>query len=181
MNWRRGTAGAWAMVMLIAACATTAAPAPLSAAAAGRELRRAGDALRTALKDTDVPLEKVDGELVMRVPAAALFDADRSSLRSGTAQFRPLADLARVLRRYKHVSAEVRVYTDVIGGTSANQALADARAQAITEALEAIGVTAAQLTAHGLGATQPVAPNDSPEGRRANRRVEIVLSAAGRP
>jgi outer membrane protein OmpA-like peptidoglycan-associated protein len=162
----------WAVIS-----AAHAAQRPAPQAAPARELARAGGALRSALKGTDVAIERVDGELVMRLPAAALFDADSNTLRAGTAGFRPLADLGKVLRRYKGVAAEIRVYTDVIGGASANQTLSDARAQAIAQALQETGVSAAQVMPRGLGATLPVAPNDSAEGRRANRRVEIVLSA----
>jgi outer membrane protein OmpA-like peptidoglycan-associated protein len=181
MNQRGSTAAVIAWLLLVpgvfVAEAAQAAAHSAPQAGSARELTRAGGALRTALKGTDVTLEKTGGELVMRMPAATMFEPDSSSLRAGTAGFRPLADLGKVLKRYKGVAAEIRLYTDVIGGAGANRTLSDARAHAIAQALQAIGVSAAQLTPHGLGATLPVAPNDSAEGRRANRRVEIVLSA----
>jgi outer membrane protein OmpA-like peptidoglycan-associated protein len=170
---------AWAAIGLVAVSAAATLQAAAAATPAARELDRAGAALRVTLKNTDITLEKIDGQFVMRIPAASMFDADSDALRPGTANFRPLADLAKVLKRYRDVAADIRVYTDVIGGASANQALSEGRAQAIATALEQIGATASQVMPHGFGATQPVAPNDSAEGRRANRRVEIWLASGG--
>jgi flagellar motor protein MotB len=49
------------------------------------------------------------------------------------------------------------------------------RAAAVREALiQGYGIDGARLTVKGLGATQPLAPNDTPEGRQNNRRVELV-------
>ncbi|WP_331710476.1 MULTISPECIES: OmpA family protein [unclassified Halomonas] len=58
---------------------------------------------------------------------------------------------------------------------SSNWALSSARAIAIVEALEASGVATERLRAVGLAATQPLADNDTSEGRGRNRRVEVVI------
>jgi outer membrane protein OmpA-like peptidoglycan-associated protein len=181
MNARRRTAfeamATGLSVLLLAACQAVGKPVHYAPPpAGGRELERAAVSLRAALKDTDVVIEKVDGQLLLRLPAAEVFEPDSSTLRSGTAAFRPLADIGKVLERRSALAAEVRVYTDTIGGSEANQMLAASRATAIVQALTQLGVAPTQLTPQGMGAAAPVASNESPEGRRANRRVEIVLS-----
>jgi outer membrane protein OmpA-like peptidoglycan-associated protein len=182
MNVRRRTAcealASGLSLLLLAACQAVGKPVHYAPqAASGRELERAAASLRAALEDTDVVIEKIDHQLIVRLPAAEVFEPDSSTLRSGRAA-RPLADIGKVLKQRGGLAAEVRVYTDIIGGAEANQMLSASRATAIVQVLTQLGVPPAQLTPQGMGAAAAVAPNDSPEGRRANRRVEIVLSTA---
>jgi OOP family OmpA-OmpF porin len=66
-------------------------------------------------------------------------------------------------------------HTDNVGAAAANQALSEKRAAAVRRALvETYGVAADRLTTKGFGATKPVAPNTTVEGRQNNRRVELV-------
>ena len=66
-------------------------------------------------------------------------------------------------------------HTDSTGGANANQVLSQKRAEAVRDALEALGVDPSRMTAVGVGAERPVAPNDTSEGRAKNRRVDIIL------
>ena len=66
-------------------------------------------------------------------------------------------------------------HTDSRGNANANQLLSQRRAEAVRDALVAAGVQAARITAVGLGEEQPVASNDSEEGRAKNRRVDVIL------
>jgi len=66
-------------------------------------------------------------------------------------------------------------HTDSRGNANANQMLSQRRAEAVRDALIAAGVAAARITATGLGEEQPVATNDTDEGRARNRRVDIIL------
>ena len=65
-------------------------------------------------------------------------------------------------------------HTDATGDAAHNQRLSEARAQAVVAALTGQGVDASRLEAKGYGQTQPVADNDTDEGRAKNRRVELV-------
>ena len=62
-----------------------------------------------------------------------------------------------------------------VAAAAANQALSEQRAVAVRQALvDGYQVDGARLQAKGLGQTKPAAPNDTPEGRQSNRRVELV-------
>jgi OOP family OmpA-OmpF porin len=65
-------------------------------------------------------------------------------------------------------------HTDAVGSSEYNQALSAERARAVEAFLVAEGVTASRLRTLGHGESTPVASNDSDEGRRRNRRVELV-------
>jgi OOP family OmpA-OmpF porin len=67
-------------------------------------------------------------------------------------------------------------HTDSVGGLESNIALSQTRAEAVRQRLVAVhGVDGTRLEAHGVGFLAPVAPNTTPGGREANRRVEAVL------
>jgi len=69
----------------------------------------------------------------------------------------------------------VEGHTDSRGNANANQLLSQRRAEAVRDALIGAGVDAGRITALGLGAEQPVASNDTDEGRARNRRVDVIL------
>lgn len=73
------------------------------------------------------------------------------------------------------LSARITIegHTDSDGDADANQALSEARAAAVRGYLEAAGIDGARLTAVGYGAARPVAPNDTPEGKQMNRRIDF--------
>ena len=69
--------------------------------------------------------------------------------------------------------AEIGGHTDATGGDEANLALSEARAEAVRAALIARGVPEAGLSAAGYGAAEPIADNETEEGRAANRRTAV--------
>ena len=102
---------------------------------------------------------------------------------SGSARISPssaglLNDLARAV-----TGCELRVtiegHTDSTGSAGLNERLSLARAQAVRDALVIRGVSTELLIARGFGEAQPIASNDTPEGRELNRRIEFnVLTNA---
>jgi outer membrane protein OmpA-like peptidoglycan-associated protein len=70
----------------------------------------------------------------------------------------------------------VEGYTDSIGSDEVNQTLSEKRAGTVRDYLVQQGVDPASINATGFGKSNPVASNDTNEGRQQNRRVEIIIS-----
>lgn len=86
-----------------------------------------------------------------------------------------LEQITRVMTAHPDLRLIIEGHTDDVGDARANAALSERRAAAVRVALQSqFGVDDTRLTAKGLGATTPVRPNTTPEGRQANRRVELV-------
>jgi outer membrane protein OmpA-like peptidoglycan-associated protein len=72
----------------------------------------------------------------------------------------------------------VEGHTDSQGSVDFNQNLSLQRAQSVRDYLVSRGIAADRISANGLGSTRPIAPNNNPEGRANNRRVEIIVQPA---
>jgi hypothetical protein len=71
---------------------------------------------------------------------------------------------------------QIEGHTDSVGGDAYNVRLSEQRAESVREFLGEQGVALSSITAQGFGKAEPVASNDTPEGRQRNRRVEIVVN-----
>jgi outer membrane protein OmpA-like peptidoglycan-associated protein len=87
-----------------------------------------------------------------------------------------LAKVSGIVIAHPGLHLEVEGHTDSVGGDDYNQQLSEKRAGAVRDYLVQQGIGGDGIVARGLGKTQPVATNDTPEGRQQNRRVELVLS-----
>ncbi len=87
-----------------------------------------------------------------------------------------LAKLSGILLGHPGLEIEVEGHTDATGRDDYNQKLSEDRAGSVRDYLVEQKVSEDSITAKGFGKTRPVAPNDTAEGRRKNRRVEIVVS-----
>ena len=85
-----------------------------------------------------------------------------------------LDEAAATLKANPNVTVNVNGYCDAIGGVEYNLKLSNRRANAVVDYLVKAGIPESQLIPHGYGETDFVAPNDTPEGRAQNRRVELV-------
>lgn len=84
-------------------------------------------------------------------------------------------DIAAVLRDCGELAFEIGGHTDSQGRAEMNLALSEQRAAAVLEGLVQRRVLVSQMTAVGYGQNRPIAENDTPEGREANRRIEFRL------
>jgi OOP family OmpA-OmpF porin len=84
-----------------------------------------------------------------------------------------LAEVGEILKKYPDLQVEIAGHTDATGRDFTNQVLSQRRAESVLNFLTEYGVPPAQMTAAGYGETQPVATNETREGREQNRRVEM--------
>ena len=87
--------------------------------------------------------------------------------------------MAHAMKENPDRSITISGYTDNAGKKEANLALSQRRADSVKAYLESQGVPPARLTSEGRGENNPVASNDTAEGKASNRRVEITLHPAG--
>ena len=107
------------------------------------------------------------------VSATALFDFDKAVLKEqGKAELQNLAEYIQG-KGITVKDIDVVGHTDSMGSEEYNQGLSERRAMAVKEFLVASGVSADIIDVSGRGESEPVASNDTQEGRAKNRRVEI--------
>ncbi|MBA4367830.1 MAG: type II secretory pathway protein [Desulfobacterium sp.] len=87
-----------------------------------------------------------------------------------------LEKVTQILLQNPALSVKIIGYTDSSGPDDYNRSLSLLRAQMVTDFLMKNGVDSRQITTYGLGAASPLGTNDFPEGRRLNRRVELVFT-----
>jgi OmpA-OmpF porin, OOP family len=87
-----------------------------------------------------------------------------------------IVQFADMLNHNPKLSATIGAHTDSVGTDAYNQKLSERRAAATVEALKLLKVDPKKIKAVGYGETQPIASNDTAEGRAENRRVEAVMN-----
>lgn len=87
-----------------------------------------------------------------------------------------IEEFANFLKKYKNYTAEIVGYTDSRGSQTYNKKLSQKRADEVKKLLIEKGVEASRLTAVGMGELNPIASNETPEGRAKNRRIEANLT-----
>ena len=101
------------------------------------------------------------------------FNSGSDVLRTGA--YSSLNQVAELMKEDDTFRLKLSGYTDNTGRAETNLALSDKRAKAVKAYLEGQGVAASRLTAMGYGIANPVADNNTREGRAANRRVELEI------
>ncbi|WP_397475149.1 OmpA family protein [Pusillimonas sp.] len=120
-------------------------------------------------------IEMPDGTLKVNIPSHVSFDTGKYDLKP---ELLPVLDsVARALVQHPELRAKAIGYTDSTGPASVNQTLSVNRAQAVTNYIGSKGVAPANLMVEGRGPSNPVADNNTAEGRAMNRRVELFLYA----
>jgi OmpA-OmpF porin, OOP family len=99
-------------------------------------------------------------------PGRASIDPDSAGL---------LDRLIEIAMRCPTANIDIAGHTDADGEDAFNQALSEKRAQAVTDYLVKAGLPAGRFTALGYGSSQPVASNDTDEGKAQNRRIEFLV------
>lgn len=103
-----------------------------------------------------------------------LFDTAKFTLRPLARE--KLAKVGGIISGHPGLRLDVEGHTDSVGGDDYNQRLSEQRGAAVRDYLTQQGMPGGSVTTKGFGKTQPVASNDTTNGRQQNRRVELVIS-----
>ena len=103
-----------------------------------------------------------------------LFDFGSYTLKPGARE--KLAKVSGIVLAHPGLMLQIEGHTDSVGTDDFNQQLSERRAGSVRDFLADQGVSGSSITARGFGKSQPVAANDTPEGRQRNRRVEIIVN-----
>jgi len=111
--------------------------------------------------------------LVLNFKSDLWFDSNSAVLKSGAQS--ELTKVATVLNKYPNSKIQIEGHTDNVEDETNNVTLSEKRATAVKDALASKGVTSSRMQTIGFGGSKPVADNTTAVGRKANRRVEIVI------
>ena len=121
-----------------------------------------------------LPIQQAERGVEIFLPSAALFEVGKSSLNAAEAG--PYLDrIAHLVTTKSDKAIVLEGHADSIGSMESNQRLSEARAAEIGKALITRGVPEQRVQTAGFSSRRPVASNSTEEGRRLNRRVEVVL------
>jgi outer membrane protein OmpA-like peptidoglycan-associated protein len=145
----------------------------VTGAVIGRNMDKQAEELAKEMKDAEIIRE---GEaIVVKFKEQVLFAYDRSDL-SATAKTN-LDKFNDILKRYPETNITIIGHTDSKGSETYNQNLSEKRAESVTNYAAMNGIAGTRLTTIGKGESDPIATNDTDEGRALNRRVEFVITA----
>ena len=175
-------------VLLIAGCVTDSAykqeeqKANASASQAAT-YQKLDTQLQTEVKADQVQIQQLQGQLKVTIVNEILFPEGGWELNRAGEQ--TLDKIIPTLKTLENQRIEVDGYTDNVpigpelkSRFPSNWELSTARATDVVRYLVSKGVNSNLLSATGFGDTQPVASNDTAQGRAKNRRIELVLKAA---
>lgn len=130
--------------------------------------------LRDQMRGTGVSVSRNGDNIVLNMPSSITFAVDSADL--SPSFYNTLSGVAMVLKEYDKTYVNVVGHTDNTGSASHNQALSERRAASVGQFLISQGAAANRFNIRGVGFNQPVASNNTADGRAQNRRVEITLS-----
>jgi outer membrane protein OmpA-like peptidoglycan-associated protein len=120
-------------------------------------------------------IERVGEGIKITFDSGILFDFDSHALRDATKD--NLSEMAETLEKYEDTEIRIEGHTDDVGAKSYNKELSMERAMAVSSYLKNKGVSSDRFIIEGFGESQPLAENDTEQGRQQNRRVEIAIYA----
>lgn len=120
-------------------------------------------------------VERVGEGIRITFDSGILFDVNSYQLKDEAKN--NIKELARVLQKYDDTNVLIEGHTDASGSDELNQTLSEKRADAVADYAKTLGISGMRMAVKGYGEKQPVADNDTEEGKRKNRRVEIGIIA----
>lgn len=127
--------------------------------------------LKNKLPGSDISY--ADGRVKIILGELVYFKVGSAEINNSSAA--NLDALADVLQKYPRTSVDLNGFTDNTGTKAINDKLSVDRANSVKSYLEGRGVKARRMLTNGFGETNPVATNETAEGKQQNRRVEFVI------
>ncbi|WP_057938368.1 OmpA family protein [Algoriphagus resistens] len=139
----------------------------------GNQMDKAADELQRDLEGAKV--ERVGEGIKITFDSGLMFPVDKSELSEASKQ--NLTDLAETLKKYEDTNVLVEGHTDNTGSDDYNLKLSERRAYSVEDFLTANGIAKNRMEITAYGEMQPIATNETSEGRQQNRRVEVAIYA----
>lgn len=140
----------------------------------GKNMDKQAREIETALPGAQV--ERVgEGIRLVLGENAVRFDTSKSTLTPAAKA--NLDKLVPVFNQYPDTNIQIFGYTDSTGSAEFNLRLSDQRAISVEKYLESKGLNMSRFKMVGMGIADPIATNETPEGRSQNRRVEFAITA----
>lgn len=118
--------------------------------------------------------KRTEEGLVTKLKGDILFDTGKATLKPEARN--NLREMASIMKKYPENVLMVKGFTDNTGSSVVNEKLSQQRAEAVKQELLLAGLGEQSISAQGLGPAFPIANNETNEGRKSNRRVEIEVS-----
>jgi len=116
------------------------------------------------------------GEERYTISGDGLFDFDKATIRPDlAAKLDKIVAESPELKSKGYTKVDIVGHTDSVGSDAYNQSLSERRAESTADYLASKGIPRNVITTSGMGESQPVATNETAEGRQLNRRVEITI------
>lgn len=139
----------------------------------GRQMDKQAEELKNDLEGATV--ERVGEGIKITFDSGILFEIDSYNL--SIAAKSNLTSLASTLKKYEDTNVLIEGHTDSSGSEEYNQDLSVKRANSVLQYLSDLDVGTRRMTSIGYGENQPIAENDTDNGRSKNRRVEVAIFA----
>jgi outer membrane protein OmpA-like peptidoglycan-associated protein len=120
-------------------------------------------------------VERVGEGIKITFSSGIMFDVDRAALKDQYTG--ELSELSTILNKYEDTNILLEGHTDSTGSEEYNLDLSKKRAQSVANYLATQNVNPTRFTIMGYGESQPIASNETAEGRTQNRRVEVAIFA----
>mgnify|MGYP001187258849 CR=1 FL=1 len=130
--------------------------------------------LRQKLQASGVSVTRVGDDIILNMPGNITFASNSSDINANF--YEVLNSVALVLNEYNRTLVDIYGHTDSDGSEQYNMDLSQKRASSVSQYLIGQGIDARRLLVKGMGESQPIATNATPEGKAQNRRVEIRIS-----
>ena len=151
-----------------------AAVGALAGAGVGTYMDRQEAELRRRTAGTGIEVQRQGDNIAMTMPSNVTFQVNQSTIQPEF--YGALNDVAATLVDYPSTAIDIIGHASSDGDDAYNQTLSEKRAASVQNYFATKGVQPVRMRAYGMGETQPIADNATEAGRRANRRVELLLT-----